>query len=193
MRKAGYGRWPGRRGEADAEARPARSGHVSQKPPEAVGLEAALALAIQYVVSRPRTAHEVRQKLARSGVDEAVLASVLAQLQERSLLDDAAYTTAYVNSRLHNRGYGPQRLSRELQQRGIGRALIDDAVQHNLETDDVLAAARAQATKRWIRLARDDDPAKRRQKLYDFLRRRGFASAIVQQVLTELAEDCTPD
>ena len=114
--------------------------------------------------------------------------SILTQLYERDLLDDAAYTQAYLRSRLINRGYGPQRLSRELHRRGVGRTLIADAVQRDLDADDVLAAARVQATKRWARLTREDDPARRRQKVYEFLRRRGFASAIVQQVLTELFE-----
>ncbi len=149
-------------------------------------LETALALAISYVVARQRTAHEVRQKLVRSGVSDTLTTAVLAQLHERGLLDDAAYSKAYLASRLAHRGYGPQRLSRELSQRGVGRALIEDAVQHTLDAEDVLAAARAQAVKRWARLARDTEPAKRRQKLYDFLRRRGFASAIVQQLVTEL-------
>ena len=193
MRKASRARAPGRRGEADTRARPARPTHLSRNSREAVGLDAALASAIQYVVSHPRTAHEVRQKLARSGVDDAVIEPILAQLHERGLLDDAAYTKAYLHSRLINRGYGPQRLSRELHRRGIGRTLIADAVQHDLDADDVLAAAQVQATKRWARLTREDDPVRRRQKVYEFLRRRGFASAIVQQVLTELAEDCTPE
>jgi regulatory protein len=76
-----------------------------------------------------------------------------------------------------------------LQQRGIGRALVEDAVQQDLAAGDVLTAARAQAAKRWPRLARETDRAKRRQKLWAFLRRRGFPAAIVQQVLTEVAEE----
>lgn len=191
MRKAGYGKTPGRREEVGADTLSSRT--PSLIPHDVRGLETALATAIQFVVSRPRTAYEVRQKLTRHGVTEAVIESVMAHIHERGLLNDAAYTRAYLASRLSHRGYGPQRISRELHRRGVGRALIEDAVQHNIDTEDVLAAARVQATKRWSRLARDTDPAKRRQKLYDFLRRRGFASAIVQQVLTELVEETVCD
>jgi regulatory protein len=148
---------------------------------------AARATALQYLATRPRTAYEVRQKLHRSGVPDAVVDEVMAHCQALNLLNDAAYTQAYLTSRLTNRGYGPQRLGRELHQRGIGRTLVEAAVQEHLPAEDVLAAARAQAAKRWPRLAREADHARRRQKLYDFLRRRGFASAIVQQIVTELA------
>jgi SOS response regulatory protein OraA/RecX len=45
-----------------------------------------------------------------------------------------------------------------------------------------------QAAKRWPRLARETNLAKRRQKLFAFLRRRGFPSTTAQQVITELTQ-----
>jgi regulatory protein len=122
-------------------------------------------------------------------VVDQVAEHVIARLQARGALDDAAYVHAYLTSRLTSRGYGPQRLRQELHQRGIGRALVEEAVQQDLAAEDVLAAARVQAAKRWPRLARETDLAQRRQKLWAFLRRRGFPAAIVQQVLTEVAEE----
>ncbi len=152
-------------------------------------LLAAQTTALQYLATRPRTAHEVRQKLRRSGITDEEVDQVMARLHMQGVLDDAAYTHAYLTSRLGGRGYGPQRLRRELHQRGISRTLVEEAVQQDLATEDVLAAARAQAAKRWPRLARETDLVKRRQKLFAFLRRRGFPSATVQQIMTELTQD----
>jgi regulatory protein len=149
----------------------------------------AQATALQSLAARPRTAHEVRQKLRRRGVPDQRVDQVITRLQHRGVLDDTASAHAYLTSRLAGRGYGPQRLRQELQQRGIGRALVEDAVQQDLAVGDVLAAARAQAARRWPRLARATDRAKRRQKRWAFLRRRGFPAAIVQHVLTEMAEE----
>ena len=151
----------------------------------------AQATALQYLAARPRTAHEVRQKLRRSGMTDEEVEQVMARLHLQGVLDDAAYTHAYLTSRLSGRGYGPQRLRRELHQRGISRTLVEAAVQQDLPTEDVLAAARAQAAKRWPRLARETDLTKRRHKLFAFLRRRGFPSATVQQVIMELTQDFT--
>lgn len=153
----------------------------------------AQATALQYLAARPRTAHEVRQKLRRSGLTDAEADKVMAQLHAHGVLDDAAYTHAYLTSRLSSRGYGPQRLRRELYQRGISRTLVDEAVQQDLPAEDVLAAARAQAARRWPRLARETDLAKRRQKLFAFLRRRGFPSATAQQVVAELTQGAAGD
>jgi regulatory protein len=151
-------------------------------------LLAAQAMAMQYLAARPRTAHEVQQKLHRHGVADGVIEQVITRLHDCGALDDAAYVHAYLTSRLTNRGYGPQRLRRELHQRGVSRALVTEAVEQDLAAEDVLAAARVQATKRWPRLAREAHHGKRRQKLHDFLRRRGFPAAIVQQVLTEVVQ-----
>src|SRR5207237_10035133 len=75
----------------------------------AAHLLAAQATALQYLAARPRTVHEVRQKLRRSGVADAVVAQVIARLQVRGVLDDAAYTHAYLASRLASPGHGPTR------------------------------------------------------------------------------------
>jgi regulatory protein len=174
-----WGLWVGRRLSAEDQ--------VQLRAAEQ--LLAAQAAALQYLAVRPRTAHEVRQKLHRSGVAAQVAEEVIARLQARGALDDTAYAHAYLTSRLTSRGYGPQRLRRELQQRGLGRALVEEAVRQDLTAEDVLIVARAQAAKRWPRLARETDIAKRRQKLWAFLCRRGFPAAIVQQVLTEMAEE----
>jgi regulatory protein len=150
-------------------------------------LQAAKMTALQYMAYRPRTTHEVRQRLRRGRYEAAVVEQVMEQLHTSKALDDTAYTHAYLKARCDTRRDGPQRIRHKLRQRGIGRALIDEAIEQNLTRADVLEAARAQATKYWERLSREADPVKRRKRLADFLRRRGFSFATVQQVVKELA------
>jgi regulatory protein len=151
-------------------------------------LLAAKATALQYMTYRPRTAHEVRQRLRRGGYETAVVEQVMEHLHAHRTLDDAAYAHAYLKARRDIRRDGPQRIRHKLRQRGVCRALIDEAMQQELTAADVLEAARAQAAKYWPRLSREADPAKRRKKLGDFLRRRGFPFATVQQVVKELED-----
>src|SRR5215467_8248334 len=54
-------------------------------------LLAAQATALQYLATRPRTAHEVQQKLHRSGVPAEMANEVMARLHTQGALDDAAY------------------------------------------------------------------------------------------------------
>src|SRR5207237_6279909 len=79
----------------------------------AAQLLAAQATALQYLAARPRTAHEVRQKLRQRGVADEGVAQVMARLHARGALDDAAYAHVYLTPRLATRGHGPQRLPRD--------------------------------------------------------------------------------
>jgi regulatory protein len=149
-------------------------------------LLAAKATASQYMAYRPRTTHEVRQRLRRGGYEATVVDQVIEHLHAHGSLDDTAYAHAYLKDRRDTRRDGPQRMRSRLRQRGVCQTLIDEAMQQHLTEADVLAAAWTQGTKYWSRLSRVPEPATRRKKLGDFLRRRGFPSATVWQVVKRL-------
>jgi regulatory protein len=54
---------------------------------------------------------------------------------------------------------------------------------------DVQAVAREHAEKRWARLSDEDDLRRRKQKLYRYLRRRGFTSGTITPLLDELERE----
>ena len=151
----------------------------------------AKAKALQYLAYRARTAEEVRRKLLRSDFDEATVEAVLARLHDLGYLDDEAYAHDYARARFRNRGYGPVRIRSELLRRGVGATLADAALEALAEEPgtDPVAAAQAQAERRWPRLAREPDPRKRRKKLSDFLVRRGFSYDVVRQVVEAVTRE----
>jgi regulatory protein len=135
----------------------------------------ARAQAIGYLGSRPRTAREVMRRLGDAGFDESAAEQTVDWLREQGYVDDAAYAEQYAKSRMGLTGYGPQRVARELMQRGVERSLAEGAVQDAAPDEQVEGAALEQAQKRAASLMRSEsDPRKRRKKLMDFLVRRGF-------------------
>jgi regulatory protein len=148
----------------------------------------AKALALGYLAGRARTEHEVRQKLQRHAYGPEVADRVVERLHALGYLDDAAYAQAYVRARFRNRGYGPKRLRSDLMRRGVARSHIDAALDEQLDQDDLDAAARAHAEKRWARLAGEPDPRKRKKKLADYLLRRGFSYDTVRRMVDALAK-----
>lgn len=146
--------------------------------------------ALHYLAHRARSEHEVRQKLARSGFSEGVAEQAVARMRELGYLDDAAYAEAYARGRFERGGYGPRRVQNDLLRRGIDRRLIEQTVARVFSVrDDVVEAAREQALRRWPRLAREEDPRKRRKKLHDFLLRRGFSHDTTRRVVEEIARE----
>jgi regulatory protein len=145
--------------------------------------------ALDYLAHKPRTETEVRRKLRQEDHPETVIEDVVARLYELSYLDDEAYASDYVRNRFASKKYGPVRIRRELVERGVDRHLAEAAVDDLFEDEDPVAAARHHAEKRWSRLADEDDPRRRKQKLYRYLRRRGFTSDTIYSVLDELERD----
>lgn len=142
--------------------------------------------ALNYLAHKPRTEEEVRRKLRRQEVGQTIIDDVVARLYELEYLDDEAYARDYVRNRFASKQYGPVRLRRELVERGIDRAIAGPAVDDFFVDQDPKAAARTHAEKRWPRLADEDDPRRRKQKLYRYLRRRGFTSDTIYPILDEL-------
>ncbi len=149
----------------------------------------ARAAAFDYLAHKPRTEGELRRRLRRHDYGPAVIEQVAARLQELGYLDDAAYAQEYVRARFASKGYGPARIRRELLKRGVEEPLIDQALEAHLDAEATREAAREHARKKWQRLQDESDPRRRRQKLYGYLRRRGFTSDTIRHVTDELERE----
>lgn len=145
--------------------------------------------ALDYLAHKPRTEEEVRRKLRQTDVSEPVRDEVISRLYELQYLDDEAYARDYVRNRFSSKKYGPERIRRELRKRGVDRRLIEEAVHDHFSDIDVKAIAREHAEKRWSRLADEEDARRRKQKLYRYLRRRGFPSDVISPLLDELERE----
>jgi regulatory protein len=145
------------------------------------GFEKAKQGALQLIARRPRSAAEIRKYLFGKGYDAEVIDQVLSRLGELELLDDAAFADYWVEQRDNFRPRSPRALRHELQQKGIDRDVINNAVG---EVDE-LSAARRSAVPQANRLAVLPREAFY-QKLTGFLQRRGFGFAVVREVVDEL-------
>ena len=155
-------------------------------PPSAAGGSAAVehgALAVrralELIARCPRAEFELRSALAEQfsahDVDHAVR-----RLRALRYVDDAAWAAGYVGRpRAHERAAAL--LRRELLARGVP---TDDADRALLGHDDRAAAERA-AELRSPALRRVD-PRRRRRRLRDHLRRRGFADSVIESVVVRL-------
>lgn len=138
---------------------------------------------------RSRSAYELMQRLRRDGFNEASIEAAVTRLRELGYIDDKSFARDFAASRLASKGYGPHRIARELRSRGVDGAIIDEVVADQFANGDIeLVEARAFARKRMPRLEREQDPLKRRKKLYDALMRRGYSSDVIRRVLDECLE-----
>ena len=127
---------------------------------------------------------ELAGRLRERGYDEPTVATLIASLLERRVLDDARFAMHFVAYRA-GRGQGPARIRRELGDLDVDSTLADEAVAAG---PDWLALARDVRRRRFGPEAPEDWAEKSRQAR--FLQYRGFSN---DHIRSALGPDVEPD
>src|SRR5512132_3824982 len=85
-------------------------------------------LALKALRYKERTESELRGWLAERGVEEAQIAEVIALLAEAGAIDDASFARRYAEDKRQLAGWGPDRIAKALEGRGVDRAHIEAAL-----------------------------------------------------------------
>ena len=155
--------------------------------------EQARALCLRLLTARARTRSELQAQLDKRGYPGEVSTQVLDRLTQVGLLDDAEFAEQWVHSRRVNAGKGKRALAVELRNKGVDKAVIDQAL------GGIDAGAERQRAEELVRakLRRerlDGDPREDDQKvlrrLVGMLGRRGYSPGMAFDVVSaELATE----
>jgi regulatory protein len=139
------------------------------------------------LTTRAHTRHELDKALQGKNVAKSVKDAVLDRLQEVGLVDDASFAVDWVASRQQRRHLSRRALRRELEAKGVERVDIDRALE-NVDRADEFASARELVERKrraMSSLARDVQ----QRRLAGVLSRRGFDSAVISRVLSDVLRD----
>ena len=137
--------------------------------------------ALNFLSYRPRSRAETARHLHKKGFSQETTQAVLDRLGRAKLLDDEAFAQYWISNREQFKPRGQYALRQELRQKGIGSSIIDALLEDVDETEGAYRAATKRLA-RWKRL----DPAVRRRKMTDYMRRRGFSYETARQVWERL-------
>lgn len=151
----------------------------------------AIEAALRLLVVRPRSEHELRDRLKRKQFEPETIDLAMERVRGWGYLDDADFARRWVESRVLHRPRGERMLKQELRAKGIDSDTISEVIEE-ADLDDV-GAAIAVAEKIAPRL-RSLDPQVARRRLTGQLARRGFSydaisKAIKATLLTEPDSD----
>jgi regulatory protein len=143
--------------------------------------------ALDLLAVRARSTRDLGIRLRRAGARDRDIAWVQDRLTAQGFLDDASYARQLARTKALAGGTSRRRVIGVLRKKGINAEVATEAIDATLadvELDEY-GAALAAAEKR-IRALASLDPAKRRQRLYAFLARRGYESETIRRVLNEI-------
>lgn len=140
-------------------------------------------LAIRYLARWDRTVAQVEQFLRSKGASPAQARQIIGRLSDLQYLNDRAYAERWVESRLARQPMGRERLKAELQAKGIGEAVADQAIRTSLQEVDEEALAR-RALEARQRNGRRVTPV----QAVRLLRQRGFEEETIDRIIGARSE-----
>src|SRR5215467_8265449 len=140
-------------------------------------------ICLRQLTTAPRTRAQLAETLRRRGVPDDAAEAVLGRFTEVGLLDDATFAKAWVESRHYGRGLGRRALAAELNQRGVERGDIQEAVA-KLSPETELSTARSLVERR-LRATAGLPAQARLRRLVGMLARKGYPAGLSYRVVRE--------
>jgi regulatory protein len=147
-------------------------------------LEECRARAVRLLTVRARSREELRRSLELRGFDAATIARTLEALAGDGSLDEQAALESFLMGR--ETRFSRERLRGEMLRRGFPKVSIDRALAA-ISEDHEKALLESLCRRRSAELA-NLPPEKRKKKVFDFLRRRGFPPPAIFEAMGEPEE-----
>ncbi len=149
-------------------------------------------MAVQALMRRAHSVHEMKQKLERRSDNKLLVQVVMARLKENGKIDDARYAKQFARQRTEVRKQGKFRVARDLRARGVPDRHIEAALREAAEDTDEGAMVR-QRIERKLRAYRGEIDEKKMASIYGSLLRAGFSADVVRRELKALTREDVPD
>jgi len=134
---------------------------------------------------RARSEKELKSKISAKGYSRKITDRVVNDLSDEGLIDDKKFAADWIRTRLE---YNPRSLSAikyELLARGIDEDIAEKQLGDIALDFDEKEIVRGLIKKR-MSIVAGLDKQKAKQRLYNFLKRRGFSSEIILKTLSDI-------
>jgi len=144
--------------------------------------EKAFQKAFHFINYRPRSVHEVKEKLGELGFSESVIDAVVNELLIKKYLDDCEYAENWIASRVRSKPRSQKMLQYELRKKIISESIIEEAIK-SAPSNNELAL---RLGKKYLRRFAHIDEKEFSKKMTGVLARRAFPFSVIKTALIEL-------
>lgn len=154
----------------------------------AEGREAVKSYCLRILARRDHSRKELFDKARKKDPPKEIINSVLDELEEKGYLDDRSFARKFAadKSRLNN--WGPAKIKAHLYKKGISDSAAEEGIDKAFEELDVKKTLFKLVEKKRRRFVREENSLKRKKKIFDYLRRKGYRSESILKILDELTE-----
>lgn len=143
--------------------------------------------ALRLLSFMPRSSDELRKRLKQKKYAPAVIEEAVEALTRQGLLDDVKFAKLFAESRVYSRPTGKRQLAFDLKRKGLSAPLVEKTLAELPDYDEA-KMARDLVYTRFQKMTGVSDE-KKKQRIFGFLKRRGFQSGVVMDVIRELFKE----
>jgi len=144
--------------------------------------------ALKYLSYRDRSKWEMAQYLEKKKYTHTVIQKTLEYLEILNYVDDKRFALQWGQFKINKKKLGRNRLYQELFNKGIPQEIIENILSVLYENTSEKQLAIECSRKKWATLEGVESEKKKR-RLYEYLKRKGFSADIIYQSLTTLNMD----
>ncbi len=137
---------------------------------------------------RDHARKELFTKAIQKDYPKEVIENVLDELQEKGYLNDAGFAEKFAADKCKLSKWGPAKIRAHLFKKGISRSVADKSIEKAFEDENLKETFFHLVLKRKRRFLREEDPYKRKKKIFDHLARKGYRSSSIYKHLDELTK-----
>ena len=130
-----------------------------------------------YCSYQERCHQEVLQKLRSLNMIPQACDSIIVHLLDNNFLNEERFAQNFARGKFRIKGWGKNRIIRELKSRDISRYNITTAMKE-ISDEEYIASFHHIADKQW-EITRESNILKKKRKVADFLLRKGYESNLV--------------
>lgn len=129
---------------------------------------------------------ELFDKAVNKDFPENIIYSVLDELEDKGFINDRSFAEKFAadKSRLNN--WGPAKIKSKLYNKGISRRVAERGIEKVFNELDLEETFFNLVRKNRRKFLREEDPLKRKKKVFDYLHRKGYRSESIFNYLDEL-------
>lgn len=147
-------------------------------------VDEALNVLRRYCAYQERCHQDVRKKLKSMHMVEEAIDHITVKLIEEDYLNESRFARTFVSGKFRIKKWGKNRLSSELQKKGLSKFTINKAISE-IDPREYSETFNSLASKRLASL-KEDNILKRKRKLADYLLYRGWEPALVYEKVNQL-------
>ena len=136
---------------------------------------------MQYCAYRDRSQKEVEEKLREMRMIPEACEQITIQLMRENFLNEERFARSFVRGKFRIKKWGRIKIKQELKKRDISAPLIKLGFTE-IDDSEYFSTLEKVADKK-LKLIKESNPYKRKQKLISYLQQRGFEIPLILEVL----------